>query len=325
MKEKNNSQIEDRKMRKKAILITIALMLTLSGCSLNGGETADSKGIENKAGIESTQSGISATETPQEETMSFYENETVSEPETTITEKAETKIAKIITTVTETLKATTEKQANTSTTHKKATPKTRKSSINVTDKAPKKATTAAAGQNEPPTEGTTKQAGTAPSTTKAPAFIPSGEKSTKPTTTTTTRANPTGKKLSFSTTDINGNPVSMNTYSDYKVIIINMWEPWCGPCVGEMPDLQKLYKKYQSKGLLVIGVYSTEQDAKTTVESNGITYPIIKKSYEFNEFDTGYVPTTIIVDGQGNILTSEPIIGSRSYKEWEALVKPYLN
>ena len=103
-----------------------------------------------------------------------------------------------------------------------------------------------------------------------------------------------------------------------------MWEPWCGPCVREMPDLQKLYDNYRSKGLMVVGVYSTEENAKSTVESKGITYPIIRKSSEFNAFDTGYVPTTIIVDGNGNILTSEPIIGSRSYNDWESIVSPYL-
>ena len=310
-------------MRKKTLLLLTAALLLLGGCGVSNEETANSKSIEDKTGFELTQAETYAEETTEEETASVYETETVPEPEAATTKKAETKIAKIITTVTETLKTTTAKQKDASTTHKKAVPKTRNSRI--TERSAEKATTGAVKPKEPQTEGTTRRETTAPTTAKAPVFIPSGGEATKPRTTTTTKPKPTGKKLSFSTKDINGKPVSMSTYSSYKVIIINMWEPWCGPCVGEMPDLQKLYKNYKSKGLLVIGVYSTDEDAKETVESNGITYPIIKKTPDFAEYETGYVPTTIIVDGEGNVLTSEPIVGSRSYKDWEAIVKPYLN
>ena len=176
-------------------------------------------------------------------------------------------------------------------------------------------------------KGTTKQNGTTTTTKSAISSLVSAINDIVPTTTTTTASaplSPTGAKLSFSTTDMNGSPVSMSTYSGSKIVVFNMWEPWCGPCVREMPDLQKLYDNYRSKGLMVVGVYRTEENAKSTVESKGITYPIIRKSSEFNAFDTGYVPTTIIVDGNGNILTSEPIIGSRSYNDWESIVAPYL-
>ncbi|MBQ6266042.1 MAG: redoxin domain-containing protein [Clostridia bacterium] len=311
-------------MNKRIFLLLIAILLTLSGCSLSSNNYTTSKNAESETGVESTLPETTVQEITEEESGSVYEAESISESETAATGNEETTAAKIITTITSVLKTTTEKKTDASTTHKKATPKTRISKNGTSENTPEKTSPGSVKAVESPSEGSTKPASTLPSTTKAPVFIPSGEKISAPTTTTAKKPVSTGKKLSFTSTDIDGNPVSMSTYSNSKVIIVNMWEPWCGPCVSEMPDLQKLYNNYKSKGLLIIGVYKTEADAKSTVENNGITYPIVKKTSDFKEYETGYVPTTIIVDGEGNVLTDEPIIGSRSYKEWETLVKPYL-
>ena len=58
----------------------------------------------------------------------------------------------------------------------------------------------------------------------------------------------------FAATDMDGNAVDESILSGKKVTMINLWAPWCGPCVGEMPDLQKLNEKYADKGFQVIGV-----------------------------------------------------------------------
>ena len=59
-------------------------------------------------------------------------------------------------------------------------------------------------------------------------------------------------KLEFSTTDIKGKAISNEDVKDSKLIMVNFWEPWCGPCVNEMPELEKLYKKYKDKGFIII-------------------------------------------------------------------------
>ncbi len=133
------------------------------------------------------------------------------------------------------------------------------------------------------------------------------------------------ESFSFSTEDMKGNEVTMDNFAHAKVVMFNMWEPWCGPCRSELPDLQKLYDKYQSEGLVIVGVFSDEDGVSDIVSQNGITYPMIRSCAAFDRFQSGYVPTTFFTDGQGNVLSDESVIGSNSYGEWESIILSYLN
>lgn len=172
------------------------------------------------------------------------------------------------------------------------------------------------------------------STTVAPAITApatTAPKTTAPATTAvlTTKAPETtsvkATNFDFRTTDINGNSVSFSDYNKARVIMFNMWEPWCGPCVGEMPELEKLYENYKDKGLVIVGITSSsETEVKYVLSEKGITYPVIFSSSDFNRFSTGYVPTTVFMDSQGNVLNSEDLVGAKSYSAWEKLVLKYL-
>ena len=128
---------------------------------------------------------------------------------------------------------------------------------------------------------------------------------------------------SFETTDFDGNAVDSGIFADYALTMINFWEPWCGPCVAEMPDLQKLQDDYAEKGFLLIGVYSTEDGAAQVLESTGVSYPILRYTEDFAYFQTGYVPTTVFVNSGGEMVGSVQI-GARSYDEWAAIVEELL-
>ena len=130
--------------------------------------------------------------------------------------------------------------------------------------------------------------------------------------------------FSFSTTDREGNKVSFDDYSSAKVVMFNMWEPWCGPCRSELPDLQKLYDKYKAEGLMIVGVYSDTDGLDDIIKEDKISYPMIQSCAAFDSFQTGYVPTTFFVDGSGTVLSDEPYIDSKSYKEWESVILSYL-
>lgn len=129
-------------------------------------------------------------------------------------------------------------------------------------------------------------------------------------------------KVAFEGVDVFGNPVSMESFADKKLVMINFWETWCGPCMGELPDIEALYEKYAESGFAVLGVYSSSKasEVRSTIEGLGITYTMMQSVAALTKYQTNYVPTTIFCDGSGNLLTSEPYIGSMSGAEWERII-----
>ena len=142
-----------------------------------------------------------------------------------------------------------------------------------------------------------------------------------------------GDVFTFETETIGDEPFTSEDLKDAKLVIVNLWEPWCGPCVSEMPEIEKLYENYKDKGLYIIGVFSaTDQldDVKSVVKSAGTTYPIAIYDQAFDIYQTGYVPTTIFIDQNGHILpasngySEHAIVGANSYENWAELVESFL-
>lgn len=59
---------------------------------------------------------------------------------------------------------------------------------------------------------------------------------------------------------VNGAPIKLSSYAG-KVLVVNLWATWCGPCRSEIPELVKLYKEYRSQGLEVVGLSTENPDA----------------------------------------------------------------
>ena len=132
--------------------------------------------------------------------------------------------------------------------------------------------------------------------------------------------------ISFRTVDMDGNYWDDSCFASAKLTMINYWAYWCGPCVGEMPDLQKIADTYADCGLQVIGIYDGADEAmnKAKAADLGITYPNIRYHEAFDPWlNTGYIPDTIFVDGSGKVV-GEVYIGSRSYAGWAELVESFL-
>ena len=155
----------------------------------------------------------------------------------------------------------------------------------------------------------------------------SGEAADGETTEDETAAPVDAGQLDFATVDIDGNPYTVDDLKDAKVVLVNFWEPWCGPCVGEIGDLAKLYEEYKDQGFLIIGAFSTDgmdDDVKTVMADNGVTYPMIRSAGNMADFMSPYVPTTVFADGSGKIISAEPEIGAHTYDEWKAIIEDYL-
>ena len=140
---------------------------------------------------------------------------------------------------------------------------------------------------------------------------------------------PEMNRLRFSTVDIYGRPVDESIIQGARLVILNIWEPWCGPCVKELPSMEKLYEKYNDAGVLFLGLCcrhedSTAEDSREIVEDVGITYPVIMDCAELKQFDNDGWPENYFFDGEGKLLDPEPDGGYKTEEAWEQLILKYL-
>lgn len=111
----------------------------------------------------------------------------------------------------------------------------------------------------------------------------------------------------FSLRDTNNTTQTLSQYKG-KVVLINFWATWCGPCQVEMPHLQKMYTELGAQGLVVLGI--SADDAKTTsmvkplAKNKGLTYPVLLDTQsavvsQYNPSKT--LPFNVLVDRSGNV------------------------
>lgn len=121
------------------------------------------------------------------------------------------------------------------------------------------------------------------------------------------------EKLTFTTTDLSGNTVTEKLLKGYDLVLFNLWEPWCGYCVDEMPELEELYRAYKGKGILVVGVVNRSPYEgyvpEETVRETGVTYPIINYCSAFDRLCPEYsFPASFVVDGNGRTVSVKKIM-----------------
>lgn len=133
--------------------------------------------------------------------------------------------------------------------------------------------------------------------------------------------------IDLNTVDAYGNTVDKSIVSGARVVMINFWEPWCGPCVGEIPDLELIYENYKDQGLVIIGAYTSDymvSDIVSLIETDEITYPVVQATQDMYDYMSDYVPTTVFFDSEGNMLDDGQFIGARSYDDWQEIVEKML-
>ena len=109
----------------------------------------------------------------------------------------------------------------------------------------------------------------------------------------------------FKMDDLDGKPLSLAA-SRGKVILLNFWATWCGPCRAEIPDLIELQKKYGDT-LQIIGLDVDDDDVaevKKFVEKNGINYPVGMATNEIRIQYGGVaaLPTSFVLDKEGRVV-----------------------
>lgn len=121
----------------------------------------------------------------------------------------------------------------------------------------------------------------------------------------TAPANTASEVPQFSFSSLDGKTVAMKDLAS-KVVIVDFWATWCGPCREEIPHLNELYSKLKGKGLEIVGV-SMDTDGTDGVKDFArefrIQYPIVMGDEKVAESFGGIIglPTTFIIDRQGKV------------------------
>lgn len=122
-----------------------------------------------------------------------------------------------------------------------------------------------------------------------------------------------------------------------KVVVVNLWATWCEPCVEEFPELVRLSDAYKGKDVVLLSVSLDEPEDRAKVvrfiQSQKAAFPVLMRTNGAEKVEqfispldkkwTGAVPTTYIFNRAGKPV-GQPILGRRTYAQFEAALKPAL-
>jgi peroxiredoxin len=90
-----------------------------------------------------------------------------------------------------------------------------------------------------------------------------------------------------------------------RVVMVNFWATWCGPCRQEMPHLNRLYGRYRDAGFTLFGVNIDEDPAKAIGLANrlGLQFPVLLDSEKkvSRLYDLSTMPSTVLIDRDGRV------------------------
>ncbi len=143
---------------------------------------------------------------------------------------------------------------------------------------------------------------------------------------------PSGPKGTAMASDIGvrtpAGPVKLSDLKG-KVVILDFWATWCGPCRMSIPGIQRLYEKYKSKGLEVLGISKDSEDGPAIqqfIKELGMTYPAgMPLSQEsLTPYATASIPSAFIVDKKGLIQWAQEGYSQGIEADMEATVERLL-
>lgn len=129
----------------------------------------------------------------------------------------------------------------------------------------------------------------------------------------------------FTLRDLNDEEVSLSDYKG-KIVFVNFWATWCGPCRMEIPHFIELMDQY-SDDFTVLGIALDPREfdkVPAFAEQMGINYPVLYDRSGVSNMYGGIrsIPTTFVVNRQGRVV--ERIVGSRPKEVFENIIKDNL-
>ena len=131
-----------------------------------------------------------------------------------------------------------------------------------------------------------------------------------------------GKQMAeFALQDVNGKTMKPADFKG-KVLLVNFWATWCGPCLVEIPWFKEFQNKYGPEGFQVIGISMDEggvKDVAPFIQKHSLTYPILLGNEDTASQFGGIIglPTSYLVDRDGKFYNMHRGLVSRESIEME--------
>ena len=128
----------------------------------------------------------------------------------------------------------------------------------------------------------------------------------------------------FETVDVDGKTQRLADQKG-KVVLVNIWATWCGPCKAEMPKLDRLYQQRKDQGFIAFGLSDEDVDQqKQFLRQVPVTYPLLTQSGQVPALyrDIARYPAVFLIDRQGQL---QPAPGpERPFEELEGTIDALL-
>ena len=132
----------------------------------------------------------------------------------------------------------------------------------------------------------------------------------------------------FQLTDLDGHSVSLDGQKG-RVTLLNFWGTWCGPCQKEIPDLERVHRDYQSRGVDVIGIAVGEKDGAAGLRKWCAEHKVdYRQTFAVEKVQQDYgnvfeVPISVLIDGEGHVRRRWE--GERDYDTFRAAIEDVLH
>ncbi|WP_136468621.1 peroxiredoxin family protein [Flagellimonas onchidii] len=125
----------------------------------------------------------------------------------------------------------------------------------------------------------------------------------------------------------NGNTYNLSDFKG-KMVVLDFWAMWCGPCKKKMPKIQELHKTYNKKGVEVLGMLAmnsgAEDKAKAYFNDKGYSFKLIYGNDQLvKDYGLMFLPTVTVIDQKGVILYHSTKPNPNEYEDIVKLIKEH--